>query len=283
MSLAPALFGMAFGLGLLLVIAGLRGVEQRPRRAPHRTNFLLVEQAGWRLAGALVAGIAAFLLTGWLVGGVLAALAAVSLPRLLGGRARRAAAVARTEAVATWAEMLRDTMAAAAGLEEAIVSTAPVAPPPIRPAVRRLAQRLEHDRLVPALHAFAADLDDPTADLVASALALAADKPARDLGGLLGSLARSARLQSAMALRVEAGRSRLRTSVRVVTVFTVGFALAMVLLSRAYLEPYDDALGQAVLVLVGGCFAAALWKLDRMARIPGPPRILGARLPEGAS
>ena len=39
---------------------------------------------------------------------------------LFGGRAAREAGVARTEAIATWTEMLRDTIGAAHGLEAAI-------------------------------------------------------------------------------------------------------------------------------------------------------------------
>ena len=58
-------------------------------------------------------------------------------------RNRRGEAVGRIEAVAGWSEMLRDTMAGAAGLEQAIVATATVAPLPIRAEVATLAVRLE--------------------------------------------------------------------------------------------------------------------------------------------
>ena len=68
------------------------------------------------------------------------------------GRARaQAAGTAKVEAIAGWAEMLRDTMAGAAGLEQAIIASAAVAPLPVRRSVATLAARLEHDRLAPAL------------------------------------------------------------------------------------------------------------------------------------
>lgn len=280
MSPVPALLGMGMGLGLLLVVAGLVGVPPSPPR-PRAMSLAALHRLAARLAAAVLAGVAAFLFTGWFAGALLVGLAASLLPRILGGRGARAATVTRTEAIAAWAEMLRDTMAAAAGIEEAIVSTARVAPGAIRGPVRRLAARLERDRLDPALRAFADELADPTADLVVSALLLAGDRPVRDLGALLSTLATSARAEATMALRVEAGRSRTRTSMRVVTLFTLGFAAGMVVLNRAYLEPYDTAAGQLVLLVVGACFAAALWALHRMSRLPTPARLLPGRPARG--
>lgn len=61
------------------------------------------------------------------------ALITVSALRALGGGAERRAFIRRTEAVAAWTERVRDTMAGAAGLEEAIVATAPVATAANRP------------------------------------------------------------------------------------------------------------------------------------------------------
>jgi hypothetical protein len=87
------------------------------------------------------------LLTGWPVGALLAGLVAAVVPGTLGRIRQEADTVARTEAVAAWTEMLRDTLAAAAGLEEAIAATATAAPEPIRPEVQRLGRRLDHGTL----------------------------------------------------------------------------------------------------------------------------------------
>src|SRR3546814_15651016 len=121
--------------------------------------------------------------------------------------------------------MLRDTMAAAGWLELSIISSATVAPPAIRREVAALAVRLERERLPIALQEFATQVDDPTCDLVVAALLLAADKSPKRLGELLGMLAVSARAEVNMRLRVEAGRARSRTSVRVVSIATAPFAL----------------------------------------------------------
>lgn len=83
-------------------------------------------------------------LTGWPAGGLLAALAVFGLPALLGPDRQHQRALARVEAVAGWAELLRDTLAAAARVQQTIIATAATAPEPIRPQVRELADGLRH-------------------------------------------------------------------------------------------------------------------------------------------
>jgi tight adherence protein B len=264
MSALAALCGAGIGLGLLLVVAGWRGVDlPRPTRHLNRHR---VERANLRIGLGVGAGVVVGAATGWPVGAVLAVLAGWGAPGLLGGARRHQAAVGRIEAIAGWAEMLRDTMAGSAGLEQAIIATAPLAPLPIRGEVAALAIRLEGERLGPALRAFADDVADPTCDLVAAALVLAADHQAQRLGELLGSLAAAARDQATMRLRVEAGRARTRTSVKVIVGATSAMVLALALFNRSYLSPYDTATGQLVLVLVGAVFAVAFAWLARMTR-----------------
>ncbi len=272
MSALAGLLGAGVGLGLVFAWAGWRGVTlPRPARSPTRPK---VERATLRLGlaagGAVVVGAA----TGWPVGALLAGLAGWGLPGLLGGTKGRGDGLARIEAVAGWAEMLRDTMAGAAGLEQAIVATAAVAPLPIRAEVATLAVRLEGERLAPALRGFADEVADPTMDLVVAALVLAAEHQASRLGELLGSLAQAARDQATMRLRVEAGRARSRTSVKVVVGVTAGLALGLAVLNRSYLAPYDSALGQLVLLLVGAMFAGAFVWLSHMTRPSAPERFL---------
>jgi tight adherence protein B len=183
--------------------------------------------------------------------------------------------VARIEAVASWTEMLRDTLSAAAGLEQAILATAPLAPVAIRSEVAGLASRVQNGhRLAPALRQLAEELADPTADLVIAALVLAAEHQARQLGELLGSLAETARSQAAMRMRVETGRARTRTSVRVVVATTIVFAVGVVVFNRAYLTAYDSVLGQAVLLVIGGLFGTGFAWLVRIAAGRATARVL---------
>ncbi|CAM3755811.1 type II secretion system F family protein [Kibdelosporangium persicum] len=277
-----ALLGLGVGVGLLLIIVGWRGVEGNLRTGPLRRARLARaqgarrdERRAVRVGVAIAVGVLTGVATGWVVGALLAGLAAWALPRVLGRDPEHARRVARIEAIATWTEMLRDTLSAAAGLEQAILATAPLAPPAIRGEITDLAARIENgDRLAPSLRRLADRLADPTGDLVIAALVLAAEQQARQLGDLLGSLAHAAREQASMRMRVEAGRARTRTSVRVIVGTTLCFAVAVVLLNRSYLSAYDSAVGQIVLLGIGVLFALGFAWLVRIAAVSEPDRFL---------
>ena len=70
---------------------------------------------------------------------------------------------------------------------------------------------------------------------------------------------------------------------RVIVITTLSFAVGLILLNRGYLAPYDSALGQLVLGLVGLLFGGAFWWLSRMARVPAPERLLAAEPGEEAT
>lgn len=273
MTAVAALLGALAGGAAVLAVAAARGAAMRPATA---RTMRWRDQVVARLGGAAAAGLAVAALTRWPVAALAAGAAGFAGPSLVSGRGAREATLARIEAVAGWAEMLRDVLAAAGGLEQAVVATAPLAPPAIRPEVLRLAGRLDRERLAPALRAFADDLDDPTGDLAVAALVLAAERSPRRLGELLGDLAATARSEVSMRLRVETSRARNRTSVWIISGFTGAFSAGLVLFSRPYLAAYDDALGQAVLALVIGCYGAAYLWLARATRAARPERVLAS-------
>ncbi|UUV36004.1 type II secretion system F family protein [Amycolatopsis roodepoortensis] len=286
-TMLAAALGLGAGVGLLLIVAAWRRPAAVPSSSrPHTLPRAARDRAGGRrvllrLAVAVGAGALTGAATGWVVGAVLAAAAAWFLPRLVGPDRAHIRRVARIEAIASWTEMLRDVLSAAAGLEQAILATAPLAPAAIRDEVTTLTARLESgQRLAPALRALARELDDPTADLVLAALVLAAEHQARQLGDLLGSLATTAREQAAMRMRVETGRARTRTSVRVIVATTLAFAAGVVLFNRAYLDVYNTATGQLVLLLIGSLFAAGFAWLARIATGGRQPRVLALDTPE---
>jgi len=268
----PLLLGFVFGASLFVAVLAWRGIELPSRSGRWRGR---VDKLGsLRLLVAVVAGLVMWALTGWVVAGIAALAGVLVLPHVAGGGRRRAAALARTEALASWAEQLRDTLAGAAGLEETITATVRVGPTPIRPELARLAARLERDPLGPSLRVFADELSDPLGDLIVSTLVLAGDQQVKDLGALLGALADAARAHASMQLRVEAGRAGIRTAVRIITAVTLAFAGGLVVFNRAYLEPFDTGPGQVALVVVVGCFAAGFWLLARMAQPRPLPRVL---------
>src|SRR3546814_20056259 len=95
-----------------------------------------------RVLRALGAGLVTALLTRWPVAALGMAAVGWFGAELFGSRRAAAQATARTEAIAAWTEMLRDTMSGAHGLEEAVTTSAIVAPAPIRRAVTALAVRV---------------------------------------------------------------------------------------------------------------------------------------------
>jgi len=269
-TLAGAVTGLLFAVGLWIAIAGFRGVTQRSTvRRP-----ISWDQLWWRGGLVVAAAAAGWALTGWPAAGVLAGGAAAVAPLLSGTRRRRDELNAKSEALASWAEMLRDTITAHAGLREAIALTARVAPAPIRKEVQLLAVRAERESLTTALRRFAVEVADPVADLIVASLVIAAERQAQRLAELLTQIAGSAREQSAMRLRVETGRARTYASSRALVAITFGLAVILLVFSPTFMSPYDSATGQIVLMAIGGLFAGALWALVQLGRPVTPPRLL---------
>ena len=270
----PLVLGLACAAGLVLIVDGLR---RRPYGSPpaRRTRRVWTSADRTRAVLAVGAGFAAAVLTRWPVAALLTAAGVWALPRVLGPDREHRQTLARIEAVATWAELLRDTLSSAAGLEQAITATAPVTPLPIRAQVQRLADTVRGGvRLSDALLAFADELADPTADLVVRALQQAAGYHGGQLTESLTSLASTAREQAQIRMRVATTRATTRTAVRVITGTCVVMVAGLILLNRGFLAPYGTVTGQMVLLLVGAVFAGGFWWLARASRIPQPPRIL---------
>lgn len=265
-----ALIGAAAAAGVVLIVAGWRGHEPADRRA----SATVSRRTGMTFGLAVVAALLGWVVTGWPAVGGLAASLTVIVPRLLGAKARRDMLRERSEALASWAEMLRDTVSAHAGLREAISITAKVAPRPIRAEVQRLAARAERDQLTRALRQFAAEIGDPVADLIVAALVIAADRQAHRLSDLLSQIAASAREQVGMRTRVETGRARTYASSRALVLITFGFAVVLMVFSPTYMQPYDSFVGQLVLAGIGALFAAALWGLVELSKPAETPRLL---------
>ncbi len=270
--LLAATVGASFGLGVWLAITAIRGLRVLPEAHRLVPAAVAAERAAAWLAAAMVAGLVVGLATGWPVAGVGAFAGMLLGPAALGGTAQRKREVEVAEAVATWTDKIRDTMAGASGLDEALVQTAAVAPTPIRPHLTRFAQRLRHHPLDEALAGLAADLDHPSADLLVAALAAAGRLEARDLGSLLARLAEAIRGDVHMRVRVEVGRARIRTSARIAVATTVATVVFLYLFARHLLEPYNTLAGQAWLGVVAGVFFAAGWLLHHYSRLEAPER-----------
>jgi hypothetical protein len=278
-----AAIGTLVGSGLVLVAGSLGVVPllvarrrpnpgDEPTESTSRRSSVGTLRRRRDLALAGIAGLVALVVTRWPVAVPLAMLAVLGSRGVAGGATR--STIERLDAIAAWTEMLRDTLAGAAGLTQSLVATAPISPRAVRPQVSALAARLNAGiAIVPALAQLADDLDDPAADTVVACLVMAAAERAQRLSDLLGALAETTRQEVAMRLSIEASRASARTAVRMITGFSFGLLALMAVFARSYLSPYRTATGQLVLVFVGCLFGIALWVMAIMVRPRPFPRL----------
>ena len=276
--------GAVAGAGLLLfVLAAVLGLPRRAPQEPSRRRGT----RGTRSTRLLLAGggvaVLTLVVTRWVVLAVTLGVLVALWDRFVGGAAEERRAIARLGALASWTESLRDTIAGAVGLEQAIPATAATAGPEIRPALNLLVDRLRiREPLPEALRRLADDLDDASADLILAALVLNARLRGPGLREVLTALASSAREELDMRRRIEAERRSTRRSVQIVVAITVGVAGLLTLLNQAYVAPYRSFVGQVVLAVVIALFAAGVAWLRRLARVETPERFLLVRDPLAA-
>lgn len=273
--------GAVTGLGLFVAVVGVCGSPTNTAHTALRLPPWLSDRLAFRASLAAVSATVVWVATGWPAGGLIAGTGAGAVPSLVGAKARRLAAVARIEAIAGWVEQLRDVMAAADGIQSAILTTAPLAPEAIRPEVGRLAERLvRQERLAISLRRFADEVAHPLTDMVVTSLVIASERQGR-LGDLLGEVATSARATATMRLRVEATRARTYVTTRLIVGVTIAIATWLVLVRREYLAPFDSVGGQVMLVVIGATFAVSGVLIQRMARPDEPARLLAGADTEG--
>jgi len=275
----PALLaGSVFGGGLLLLIASIVGLPVRDPGTP--SLFTRTVRSGGhlttRLGAGLATGLAVLLVTRWPVAAVGIGLLVAYWDRVVGGGGDERISILRLEALAVWTESLRDTIAGAVGLEQAIPSSVEATPGILKPTLNLMVDRLRIREPLPvALLAFAEDLDDPSADTVVAALVLNARLRGPGLRDVLTALATSTREELDMRRRVEASRRSVRRSVRLILGIVLSVAGAMVVLNDTYVASYDGLLGQMVLLVVILLFLSGLLWLRKLARPSQVERILG--------
>lgn len=269
------LTGAVIGGGILLFVVGAT-----PREAPTAVSSSVdfrevLFRFGRRLPAGIAAALVLLLVTRWIALAVAGGLLVFFWSSLVGGAGAERAAYVRLEALAAWTESLRDTIAGAVGLEQAIPATAEAAGPAIQGPLQNLSDRLRVRQPLPvALQRFAADLDDPAADLIVAALVLNARLRGPGLRDVLTSLSRSVRQELEMRGRVTAGRSATRRSVQIVVGISAFSMVGLRIANPSYVEPFSSASGQLVLVMVLVFYAAGFFWLRRLASFTAPRRFL---------
>lgn len=268
-ALLAAVLAAVGALGVVLIVHGLRPIHE-PQPARRMEWRPLRARAGL----AVVLGSLGWVATGWPAVGAMTATVGAIAPSLLDARRARIESQARTDALAGWAEMLRDTIRSHAGLREAIGVTAPVAPEAIRGSVQRLAARAERESLSVGLRRFGQEVEDPIGDLIVAALSVAADGQARNLPALLSEIASSARAEAHMRMRVETGRARTYSSSRALVIITLGLSASLLIFASDFMRPFASFWGQLVLLVITGLFGGAVWGLIALGRPATSPRLL---------
>lgn len=272
------LCGVVVGGGIALLTLAIRGVPGKPAHERVKSSERLGELArfaGRRGSLAIGVGLAVLLLTRWAVAGIAAGVLVFFWDRLFGGAAEERGAMRRVEALAAWTESLRDTIAGAVGLEQAIPASARAAAPALRPHLDALVDRLRARTPLPeALQLLADEIDDASADIIVAALILNARLRGPGLRQVLGALAKSAREEVDMRQRVMAQRSSTRRSVQIVVGVSVAFVLGLAVFNREFVSPYSSPIGQLVLACVCGLFALGFWWLRKLSTIETPERFL---------
>ena len=267
--------GASAGLGVFVIFLAVQNSQTKHRNnsgdrkanLSHTINMIV----------GPVAGVAIYFLTRWLLVAVVLGLVFTAVPALKSKQRLRRDERGLADAIATWTEQLRDTLAGAHGLEQAIVATSNHAPVAISSAVRRLSAQIQYGKLSDGLRRFADDVDHPIADFVSAALITATKYQARDLAQLLGHLAQCAREEGRMRTRIWVGRARTRSSVRIISFVVIGFVALLVIFNRDYLSVYSSLEGQIMLSCIFVVFGIALVMLDQFSRIAAPQRFIRRR------
>lgn len=287
MTLAPSLLlvialgGVVGGGALLLVHAFQPKPEKRVATSGLQVGELL-GALGRRIPLGVGAGVLTLLLTQWIVVAVTVGGLVMFWDRLFGSLRGDRDGLAKLEGLAAWTESLRDTVAGAVGLEQAIPATAQAAAPSVAPYLYALSDRLRVRVPLPqALQRFADDLDDAGADLIIAALILNSRLRGPGLRQVLTSLARSAREELEMRQRVNAGRRATQRSVQIVVGVTAVFVIGLRIFNPSYVEPYGTPFGQVMLVVILAFFAAGVLWLRKLAQFDTPERFLRTLEPVG--
>jgi tight adherence protein B len=196
-------------------------------------------------------------------------------PAMFGARRQAAAQITSLEALATWTESLRDSIAGSVGLEDAIRHSLHSAPAVLQPALQRLDARLRVQiPLTHALAAYAEEFEDSSADLVAAALILNSRLRGPGLVATLTALATAAREEIDLRRRIEEGRKSLRRTALVIVAVTGLFAGGLAVFSRDFVAPYSTSAGQLMLAIVLTVFAIGLIWIKTAANLQPPARFL---------
>lgn len=272
---------LGIGIGIILIIMELTRTPTKPSRNTRAQSPLakLKSKIGphqtMALAIGIVAGLLIFWRTGWLVTLIAVPAAAVLLPPLF-STARSKDEIAKLEALESWARSLSGLISTGAtSLSQAVTTSLPNSPEVIRPELNNLVARL-NTRWTPrrAFKAFANDLNDPTADLLAAHLILASTIRVSGLSDALDDLAQTIFEEIRQRREIDAARETNRTTAKWVTIITLGTMVGAATVMADFFSVYQTPIGQGILLLIVAAYAGTLKWMHSLSKPDLPPRIL---------
>lgn len=271
MNLVGGLVGLCVGAGLLLIVAGLTPAVATVKDRPPRTQARKLTIDNRAALFGLAAGLFVVAVTKWWAAGLLTVAAFVLIPMMQAERAAQVRDRQRIVALASWVEAVRDLLAAASGIEEAIVRSTVSLPTGslITEQVWRLKAVTETLGLREGLRRLGEDLADPIADYVTAALLVASERPSGAVHAQLTEAASNARELVSVRERVEASRSRMWTTSTTIGLISVVMVAFIVATQSTYAAWYSSFSGQCILLACGAIEMVAMVWMARMAR-PAP-------------
>ncbi|WP_406359447.1 type II secretion system F family protein [Streptomyces sp. NBC_00715] len=282
--LLALLCGMTLVAGLVGVVAGVVGTTA-PRRAPLRQRLQArragaVQSEDVRLrrrtlwAVAVVVFVVVWLVSGNFVGGLLLGAGVVGVPWLISPAQLAQDRIGQLEGLSEWTQRLAGLLRLGMGLEQAMITSRQGAPEELTGQIINLSDRLRLGwRPQEALRAFADELGDVTADKVVAALILSVNDRGPGLAQALEDLAGTVREEVAKKRAIEADRAKPRTTVRWMTIITVGVVVAGFFVP-SYTRPYSTLLGQLVLAFLTAGFIGVLALMRQLGNFRRIPRFL---------
>lgn len=274
--LLAAVCGVLVAGGLVLAVAGFNSPPAQS--TPLSTGLwktlvdsgtgVALRRRWWQVLLALIAGFAAASVTGWPLLAVLVPAVGYGLPVILSAPPNRDLAL--LEALDRWVRTLGSLLPTGRSILDAVRVSIRQAPALLAPHLRLLVARLD-DRwtIEQALFALADDLENPDADAVVAALALAAERGGTGAGATLTALADNLQDRLHALREIETERAKPRFVVRQVTLITVVVLGLALLFGGDFFAPYGTDLGQVLLAALVAAYLGSLLFLRRMT-LPRP-------------
>ncbi len=269
------ILGLTLAAGALLVIRGLtpqpvaaprpaRQQWERPWASTGRRDLIV-------LIGGTAAGLVIAQVTGLFIAVVVVPVALWGTPKVM--TPPGAPRTDLLDALAAWTQSLAAMFQSGTHLTETLRASRRSAAPTLHAPLDLLLDRLDAGQPAKqALYAFADDLNDETGDFIAGALIAAADASTSGLGQILPDVAEMTAHEVHQRREITIAQNAPRNEARWCTLIAAAGIGGILLLP--YGEFYRRPVGQLLLLVLLGSFAAVLWWMRRIATTPASPRFL---------